>query len=888
MKKEPAWRRYLRLTRPDPRADVNDELQFHLQELEHQYIAQGMSAAEAQRAARARFGDVEIMRETLTARTQNSQRRAERAERWLRIREDLRIGARRLLRQPAFTITAVGTLTLGVGAAAAVFSVVNATLLRPLPYPRAERILNLFEVAGGRPMTVSPSNFADWRQQSTAFSAMAAYYSSSRTLTGEGDPLPVSSALVTGDFFDVMGVQPALGRSFAGEELVYGQTDVAILSDALWRNSFGAREDVVGSTIQLEGRTRTVVGVMPPGFEFPYNARVWLPWVFSSEELATQRGAHYLEVVARLKDGVEEATGLAEITTISDRLAREYPNASSGYSGGGEQLRDYLVGDSYRRSLLILMAAVTLVTLIACVNVANLLLARGEARQREMAVRSSLGARPRDLISTTLTESAILAVLGGTAGIALAFGATKLLAALQPPGLATFAEVRIDYAVLAFTLGLSVVTGLLFGIVPALHSVRAASLQDTLRVEGRSNTSSREGWRTRGTLIAAELALAVILLSGAGLLIRSFAKLQSVDPGFTTSDLLTFSLSLPDSRYGDEAKVRQFYDGLREQIRSLPGVTSAEAITGLPLDGYSFSISTSSLDGVAIEPTQQPSTQIRVVTPGLLATMGVRLTRGRSLTDNDTRESPGAIVLNESAARLLFPDTDALGHRMEIGTGFGLGRGRVSGEIVGIVADIHDRSLGTPPRPTSYLAHAQWSVSDLSVIVQGSNPMSFVGAIRDKLRAADPMLPMLSVRTLERVTGESVAQPRFMMVLLGSFGAVALALAAIGVFGVMSYVVNQRTREIGVRLALGAGGSTVIVEAIKRALMPVMIGIALGTAGALALSRTMESLLYDIQSTDPITFATVAAGLGTIAVVSAWIPARRASRVDPIVTLRSE
>ncbi len=888
MRGEPSWRRYLRLTRPDPRADVDDELRFHLQELERQYIAQGMSASAAQQAARTRFGDVDMMRETLTTRSQHSHRRMERAERWLRIREDFRIGARRLFQQPVFTITVVGTLTLGVGAAAAVFSVVNATLLRPLPYPRAERILKLFELSEGRPLTVSPPNFSDWRQQSTSFGAMAAFYSSTRTLTGQGDPLPVTSALVTDDFFDVMGVYPVLGRSFAPEELVPGQTDAAILSDGLWRSSFGAREDIIGSTIQLEGRTRTIVGVMPPGFDYPDDSRVWVPWAFSNDELATQRGAHYLEVVARLKDGVEPTAGVTEIGTISERLANQYPNSSSGYSGGGESLRDSLVGESYRRSLLILMAAVALVTLIACANVANLLLARGEKRQREMAVRSSLGARPLDLVSSTLTESVILAVLGGAAGIGLALGVTKLLSALEPGGLATFAEVRIDYVVLAFTLGLSVLTGLLFGIVPALHTVRAASLQDTLRVEGRSNTSSREGWRTRGTLIAAELALAVILLCGAGLLIRSFAKLQSVDPGFTTADLLTFNVSLPDARYTDETKVRQFFDGLREQIRSVPGVASVEAITGLPLDPYSYSISTSSIDGAAIEPARQPSTQIRIVTPDLLPAMGVRLMRGRGFSDHDTRESPGVILLNESAARLLFNGTDPLGHRMEIGTGFGLGRGRAGGEIVGIVADVHDRSLSTPPRPTTYLVHAQWPMTDMSIVVKGSNPMSFVGAIREKLRAADPLLPMLSIRTLEHVASESVARPRFMMVLLGSFGAVALALAAIGVFGVMSYVVSQRTREIGVRLALGAGTSKVVAEALKRALTPVFMGIAIGVAGALALSRTMASMLYDVRPTDPTTFASVAAVLGTIALLSAWMPARRASRVDPVVTLRSE
>ena len=615
MKPEPLWRRYLRFARPDPAADVKDELEFHLQELERGYREQGMTPEEARRAARAQFGDVEGLRKTLASGSRQRQRNAERTEWLLRLREDVRIGLRRVLRQPLFTGTAVATLALGIGATAAVFSVLNAALLRPLPYPDAGRIVDITELYQGRPFAVSPPNFVDWRAETRSFSAMAAYSSYPRTLTGAGDPLPISSAAVTGDFFDVMGIHPARGRAFSSEELVYGQTDVAILSDGLWRTGFGGRDDVIGKSIELEGRTRIVVGIMPPAYDFPDGARVWTPLAFSDDELRTQRGAHYLAVVGRVKDGVEPAAAMEEIRVFYERLKQAYPASNGKYDGAGMPLRDSLIGESPRRALLVLMIAVALVTLIACVNVANLLLARGERRQREMALRSSLGARPRDLIGAALTESVILAVLGGTAGIAVAWAATRALAAFQPAALQQLGDARIDWVVLAFTLGLSIVTGLLFGLTPALQAVRAGSAEGVLRAEGRGNTTGREGWRTRSLLVAVELTLAVMLLAGSGLLIRSFARLQSVDPGFTTSGLLTFQLSLPDARYPGESDARRFMDDLRQRIGGLPGVTAVEGITGLPLDDYGYSMSTASLDGVALDPASQPSTQVRIVTP---------------------------------------------------------------------------------------------------------------------------------------------------------------------------------------------------------------------------------------------------------------------------------
>ncbi len=888
---DPLWRRYLRFTRADPRADVDDELRFHWEELVRGYRARGLDAGAAEQAARAQFGDLEGLRRHLAAQTARRQERSERREWRLRLRHDARVAARRMVRQPGFTAAAVLTLALGIGANAAVFSVVNAALLRPLPYPAADRLVRLDEMAHGRPFTMSPPNFADFRAQATSFSGMAAMNVFPRTLTGYGDAQPVPSATVTDDFFDVMGVHPVQGRAFAPDELVSGQTNAVILSDGLWRSTFGSRTDLLERAIQLDGRSFQVVGIMPPGFDYPSGAKLWTPWAFSADEMRTQRGAHYLTVVARLRDGVAMDAALGELAGIARHLAELYPGTNKDDSATARSLRDDLVGATPRRALIILLGAVALVTLIACANVANLLLARGEARRRELAMRASLGARPRDLIGMALTESVLLSLAGGAAGVLVAWMGTRVLDAMRPADLRSLGAARVDLPVLGFALGLSVLTGLLFGLAPAIQAVRAGVAQGALRPDSRGSVGSREGWRARSLLVAAELALAVMLLAGAGLLTRSFARLQGVAPGFNASGVLTFQLSLPDARYPDANRSERFYEQLLDGIRAMPGVASADAISGLPLDDYDYQISTHSLDGRTIESSVQPSTQIRLVTGGFFRTLGIRLRRGRTFTDADRDGAPNVVVMNEAAARLLFNGQDALGHVLEIGTGFGLGRGRAGGEVVGIVDDVHDDALGTPPRPTIYLAHAQFPVTDMAVAVRaaaGVDPISLASGVRGVVRGLDEALPMLAVRTMDRVSQLSVAQPRFAMVLLATFALVALALSAVGIFGVMSSVVGQRTREIGVRMALGAGEQTVVAETVRRALRPIALGVAVGLAGAYALTSGMAGLLYDVAPRDPLTFGSVAAGLAVVAVVAAWLPARRASRVDPVAALRSE
>ena len=802
----------------------------------------------------------------------------------------LRFALRQLRRSPGFAAAAITTLALGIGANTAVFSVVNAVLLRSPPYPHPDRIVRVYEVRKSPNGAVSPPDFTDWREGARSFGALAAYNAGAETLTGYGDPQPVPAANVTQDFFAAIGVVPAIGRPFTAAEEQVGQTDVAILGDGLWRRSFGARPDVIGRTIQLDGRSVRVVGVMPPGFDFPDGSQVWSPFAFSPQDLATQRGAHYLGVVGRLAPGATLEGANSELSVLASRLAAQFPNTNKGAGARAVPLHDALVGAAPRRALLILLGAVALVALIACVNVANLLLARGAMRQRELAVRAALGATPRDLVSMSLVESVVLALVGGACALLIATWAASGLGTLRPAELRQIGDVRIDSVVLAFTFALAVGTGLLFGIAPALQLIRTTNVHGVLASGGRAHLVSREGWRVRAGLVASELALAVMLLVGAGLLIKSFRKLLEVHPGFDPGDLATAYISLPDARYPKPERRALFYQQLVERAAAVPGVRSAAAISGLPLDGYYYSITTIALDGQDIPSAQQPSTQIRQVTPALFQALRVPLLEGRVFSAADRMDAPRVIVVNESAARLLWPGVDPVGHTATIGMR-PVGTERPGGAVVGVVGDIHDEALGTPPRPTIYLAEAQFPTTDMAValrVAPGTDPLAVVPALRSSLRALDPALPLTFVRTMDRVAQLSVAEQRFAMLLLVAFAALAAALAAVGIYGVMAYVVGQRTREIGVRMALGAPAEVVVGETLRRAVLPVLVGVGAGVAGALALTQLMARLLFEVEPADPATFCAVAVGLALLALLAAYLPARRASRVDPLMALRSE
>ena len=873
--------------------DVERELAFHLESRVADLIASGTSEADARERARHEFGDLEEARQYMV-RVDNaieiSQRRRDHVhELW----QDIKYSLRRMRAAPVFTVTAIATLALGIGANTAVFSVVDAALLRPLPYPNATRVVEAFERAPRGVFVASPADFIDWRSQTHSFDEMAALNTFGRTLTGMGEPQSIPGAEVTHGYFKIFGVAPVLGRVFSDDEERYGNTRFAIVSHGMWQQMFGGRADVLGRTIQLDGTSFTIVGVMPEGFAYPGRTQIWTPMAFNPAEVASQRGAHYLEVVALLKPGATLESADADIRAIGARLAQLYPNTNKGYGATVRGFRDYLVGSTSKRALLVLLVAVGLVALIACANVANLVLARGTSRGREMAVRIALGASPRDLAFMALTESVLLALLGGAAGFLLANGLAGTLDALRPEALRQVGPLEMHASAGLFTFAVSGLLGVLFGIGPGMQAARRQSLQQALASGGggRTGSAARETGRLRSTFVAAEIALAVVLLSGAGLLIKSFVRLESIDPGFDPSNLLVYSVSLPDARYTSPARTQLAMEDILRRTSALPGVASAGAISIVPLGDDSFSISTHSLDGLEIPPTEQPSTQIRIVTPQAFSALGIRMKSGRGFEATDRTGALRVVIVNESAARLLWKGVDPIGHRIEIGTRFGLGGERANGTVVGVIPDIHDDALGTPPRPTVYFPHGQAPISDMTIVVRGAgntNPMSLVKGARSALSEVDPLLPMVGTRTMDDVAAASVAQPRFATLLMTIFAALALVLAVIGVFGVVGYVVGQRTREIGIRMALGASQGRVVSETVTRASAPVLTGLVVGVLATLAVVRLMSSMLHDVAPHDPVVLGAVTFGLAAVALTAAYLPARRASAVDPLLALRSE
>jgi putative ABC transport system permease protein len=802
---------------------------------------------------------------------------------------DLRHAVRCLLKSPGFTIVAVLTLAIGIGANTAIFSVVNAVLLKPLPLPEPDRLVRVYELDEGRPWTVSPPNFVDLRRESSAFEEMAAYTGTAAALTGVGEAKRILGSVVTAGFFRVLATAPMLGRTISAADTVAGQDRVVVLSHGLWQRQFAEDPGMVGRAVQLEGREHTVIGVMPPGFEYPAGAELWAPLAFSEEDLTTQRGAHYLEAIARLAPGVTVDEASAQVAAIAGVLELRYPDSNTGSSAMAVGLRDALVGD-VRPALLTLLGAVGLVLLIACANVANLLLARTAGRKRELAVRSAMGADRGRLVRYVLTESVLLALAGGVAGLLLAGLGLKLLLMLPVDEVPRLETAEVDMAVLGFAAAVSMLTGVLFGLLPAFKAGSALDLTGALKSGGAAITADRAGGRTRSALVVAEMALAVLLLVGAGLLLKSFIELQRVDPGFNPRGVLTFNMPLPNSRYPEPQQARAFFAELDQRIEALPGVESAAGVFGLPLSGFNYTISVEKQDGgPAYEnPGEERYTQVRIITPDYFRTMEIPLLAGRALQESDRAGTQPVVVVNESAAKLLWPDDEPLGHSFELGTRLG-GDARVGGTVVGVVADIRHHGPGEESLPEIFAAHGQFPVDFMSITVRTSvPPESLVGPIREQLRIIDSELPMDQVRTMEQRVAESVAQPRFYMLLLSVFAGAALFLAAIGIYGVMAYAVRNRVNEIGVRRALGARTGEVLRMVVGRAMTLAVGGLAAGLLAAFALTRVLSGLLYGVSPTDPLTFAGVAVLLALVALLASFLPARRAAQVDPVVALREE
>jgi len=811
------------------------------------------------------------------------------------ILQDLKHAIRALRAKPGFTLVTFLTLAIGIGGNAAIFGAVNAVLLRPLPYPDADRIVRVFKTSiklpDGVGGTTSPPDFADWRRDNTVFAEMAGVLEGQYALTGEGAAEQVPGASVTGGFFTVMGVPAAHGRTLTTDDDAIGGPNVVVLSDALWTRRFGADVGVIGRRVTLEGVSSEVVGVMPAGFNFPLQSQLWQPIRFTAKDLETQRGAHYVDAVARIKPGSTIDQARANMRTIAARLAEQFPSTNRNSSASVHPLRDAVVG-SVRQSMFVLLGAVGLVLLIVCVNVAGLVLVRAVGRGRELAVRMAVGAGRFALVRGLLVESLVLGIAGGIGGLALASWATTAIASLDVSiGVPMLDQTRLDVTVVGFTLVVSVLAAVLFGTMPAWHASSIPDVAGRIREEGGSTSADPRRQRMRSALIVAETMLAVVLLVGAGLLARSFSKLLSVDLGINAEGIQTFSLSLPEARYATPIERDEFMRELLRRADTLPGVESAGAAFDIPLTSFNYGITVSALDGRRLSDEEQDrmTLQVRVVTPEFFATLGIPVLRGRAFGDGDRIGSEAVAILSESASARLFAGADPMGHQVTLGTRLGQGGIPAGGSVIGIARDVHDRGPALPVRPTIYVAHGQFPVDFFSVALKTrGEPSALVEPLRKIVADLNADLPMFRVRTLDQIVATRVAQPRLYTVLIGCFALTAVLLAAIGLYGVLAYAVGQRTREIGIRLALGANRAEVLAMVMGQAGKLALAGVGAGLVAALLASRVLRSQLFEIAPTDAVTYGAVGAGLLLVSLLASWIPARRASRIDPMSALRQD
>jgi putative ABC transport system permease protein len=811
--------------------------------------------------------------------------------------KDVRYGLRMLRRNYGLTVIAALSLALGIGATSAIFSVVNAVLLRPLPYREPERLVMVWEhhLKSGRDRgRVAPNNFLDWQKRNHVFEEIAAVYGlEQRTISTTGEAEQVVCHQVSSNFFPLLGVEAALGRTFAppedaphkvqDEEMPHGDR-VVVLSYGLWQRRFGGDPAILGKTVNLDRVGHTVIGVLPSGFRFMEQpADVWVPLGLDAAKDYRAIFGRFLWVPARLKPGVTWQQAREEMIIIGRHLEKEYAAFNVGWGANVVPLERQVIGDIGQR-LLVLLGAVGFVLLIACANVANLRLAQGAAREREMAIRASLGAGRLQLIRLLLTENILLAILGGALGLLLAFYLVGLLVALAPTDIPRLAEIDLDGRVVVFTLCISLLAGIVSGLLPAWQASKI-DLNEALKEGGRSAMSGVRSSYLRGLFVVAEFALALVLLIGAGLMIRSFLQLQAVDPGFNAQNLLTMRILLPEPAYSDKEKKTAFFEQAIQRIEGLPGVRSASAISHVPFSGQG-AYTSFMIEGVhSPSDPNRPRTYLRVVNSDFFQTMGIPLRMGREFTERDiTEDDANVVIINETMARLFWPNGNPLGRRVRINR-----PEERPDEIIGVVADVKISDIESEVMPTVYWPHHRWPFGFAAVLVRTTvDPMSLTAAVTREIRSLDPELSVAEVRTMEQVLWSSVAGPRFYTLLLTIFAAVALLLAMMGIYGVMSYAVTQRKHEIGVRLALGAQPRDVLKLVIQHGMALTLIGVAIGLSASYALTRYLAGYLYEVKPTDPVTFIGVALLLSVVALLACLIPAVRATRVDPMVTLRHE
>lgn len=870
------WRNLFHKDRVDQ--EFSEEIKAYLDMLTEAKLRQGLSPQEARRNALLELGGVEQVEERV--REIRMGQFIETAWR------DVRIGVRTLVHSPIFTAVTVLSLALGIGANTAIFSVINGLLLRPLSYPESERLVDVWHTPpqqsfpGLNRFSVSPANYLDWKAQSSSFEQIAVYGYAGLSLSTSNDPLPLIGATVSSDFFSVLRTNPVLGRTFTPDEEQPGRDQVVVISQGLWQRAFGANPNIVGQTVTLNSRSFNVVGVMPAGFEFPREADLWIPLAWDDKERQV-RSIHDYLVIARLKPNVSVQQAQAEMSTISSRLEQQYPEEDKGWGAVVIPLREDLVGD-VRTALLVLFCAVSFVLLIACANVANLMLARGANRQREMAVRIALGAGRARLIRQLLTESVLLAVTGGLLGLLLAVFGSKLLVGLG--NLPNASDIGIDTRALGFTLLVSFAAGIIIGIMPALQFTRTSVSETLKQGSGRSGGSSLKQY-TRKALVISEVALSLVLLIGAGLMIRSFWKLQNVDPGFDTRNALTMSVVLTSTRYPEPNQMLAFLDRAIEQIRAVPGVVAVGATTTVPLSGggstQPFSIEGRPAGAIA----EQPMAQTRYISTDYFRAIGIPVRQGRVFSEQDRDKSVPVVIISEAMARRFWPGESPIGKRLT--PSFHSEQG--AREIVGVVGDVKSRGLDSDSSTMMYLPYKQSPRPFMSFVVRtASNPESLIQPVSRAIYSIDKDQALTDVQTMDQVLLASLSGRRFNMTLLLTFAGVALMLAAVGVYGVMNYTVTLRRRELGIRMALGAAKMDVLRLVLGQGLILTLIGVGAGLISAYALTRLMASLLYGVTATDYLTFGSVSAMLIAVGLAASYIPARRATKVNPTIALRAE
>jgi putative ABC transport system permease protein len=804
--------------------------------------------------------------------------------------KDMRYAVRTLLKSPGFTAVAVLALALGIGANTAIFSVVKAVLLSPLPYPDPERLVWVREINPGADILDEPASapdYNDWRTEGRSFEGVAAYGYAGGTITdGDREPERVAGLSTSANFFQVVGVAPALGRGFLPGEDATGKNRVVVISHALWERRFGANPNAVGQTITISGNPHTIVGVAPASFKTPVPGPkppdLWFPIAFNFDE--SRRRSDFLNVFGRLKEGATVEQARAELEGIAARLAQEHPGTNAGWTVKVEPLHERVVGN-VRQALWVLMGVVGFLLLIACANVANLLLARAAGRRQEIAVRTALGAGRGRLVRQFLTESLLLGLAGGALGLVLAAWGVELLVALSPGNIPRLEEVGLDARVLAFTFGVSALTGVVFGLLPAL-SASKTDLSVSLKEGGsRGATAGAGARRLRSALVVSEIAITVVLLAGAGLMIRSFNAVQSVNPGFRPEHIMTFDFALPMTKYKEEPQRAAFFEQLTTRAAALPGVERAAVVDSLPLSG------SGSVLGFVIEgqpplpPEKVQDADFFSVTPDYFDVMGIPLVRGERLSERHRSDVPDVAVINETMARRYFPGEDPIGKRLNLGD-----PATVPWiTVIGVVGDARTGGLDKEPYPQMYVPAAQFPQRAMTFVARTSgDPSAVAPALRRELAALDRDLPLYNVSTMERVLSDSISRRRFQMILIAAFAGVGLLLAAVGIYGVISYTVAQRRHEIGVRIALGARAADILRLVVGQGLGLTLAGVGLGLAGAFALTRVLASLLYGVTATDPLTFACVSLALLGVALLACLVPARRATKVDPMIALRYE